>query len=49
MLLGKRWLFSIGNGAEILPLERAENHLTYHILVNLNYSLNMLTQVGLEA
>ena len=27
MVSGKMWLFSIGNGAEFLPLKRAENPL----------------------
>ena len=27
MVLGKSWLFSIGNGAEIRPLEKGRNSL----------------------
>ena len=29
MVLGKRWLFSIGNGAEIRPLEKGRKPLSF--------------------
>ena len=55
MILGKRWLFSIGNVTEVLPLGRAENSLSnFHQRVKLRiwecYSLfgKFLLKFGLE-
>ena len=40
MVLGKKkWLFSIGNGAEIRPLEKGRNGYFCHLLITFENSL----------
>ena len=46
MVMGKKWLFSIGNGAEIRPLEKGRNCPDYNFfsLPSFDSASNMLLE-----